>query len=62
MRRLDGAAAEGGHGAGLALKGSGSAIDGLRALAAAGWQAGEGRTTDDIKAALEELAAAGLPT
>jgi glycerol 3-phosphatase-2 len=54
--------AEGGHGAGLALKGSGSAIDGLRALAAAGWQAGEGRTTDDIKAALEELAAAGLPT
>ncbi|HET6186266.1 MAG TPA: HAD family hydrolase, partial [Trebonia sp.] len=54
--------AEGGHGAGLALKGSGSAIDGLRALAAAGWQAGERRTTDDIKAALEELAAAGLPT
>jgi glycerol-1-phosphatase len=46
----------------LALKGSGSAIDGLRALAAAAWQAGEGRTTDDIKAALKELAAAGLPT
>jgi hypothetical protein len=54
--------AEGTHGAGLALKGSGSAIDGLRALAAAAWQAGEGRTTDDIKAALKELAAAGLPT
>ena len=57
--------AEGGQGAGgagLALKGSGSAIDGLRALAAAAWQAGEGRTTDDIKAALKELAAAGLPT
>ena len=51
----------------LALKGSGSAIDGLRALAAAAWQAGEGHTTDDIKtddikAALKELAAAGLPT
>jgi len=59
--------AEGGHGAGLALKGSGSAIDGLRALAAAAWQAGAGRATDDnktddIKAALKELAAAGLPT
>ena len=62
--------AEGGQGAGgagLALKGSGSAIDGLRALAAAAWQAGDGRTaddikTDDIKAALKELAAAGLPT
>jgi hypothetical protein len=51
--------AEGGH---LALKGSGSGIDGLRALAAAAWQAGESRTADDIKAALKELAAAGLPT
>ena len=67
MRRLDGAAGRGRSRRRLALKGSGSAIDGLRALAAAAWQAGEGRTTDDIKtddikAALKELAAAGLPT
>ena len=60
MRRLDGAAAEDGRQ--LTLKGSGSAIDGLRALAAAAWQAADGRTPDDVKAALKELAAAGLPT
>jgi len=51
-----------GRGAGLALQGSGSAIDGLRALAAASWGAAEGRTIDDIKAPLKELADAGLPT
>ena len=46
----------------LALKGSGSAIDGLRALAAAAWDAGRDLTADHIDGALKELAAAGLPT
>ena len=46
----------------FALRGSGSAIDGLRALAAAAWQAGEDLTRDQVAAALKELAAAGLPT
>src|SRR5215472_9462942 len=51
-----------GEGSQFALKGSGSAIDGLRALAKAAWAATEDLTADDIKAALTELAAAGLPT
>jgi len=46
----------------LAVKGSGSAIDGLRALAVAAWRAGDSPAAEDIKAALSELAAAGLPT
>jgi glycerol-1-phosphatase len=45
----------------LALKGSGSAIDGLRALTAAAWDAGERLTQDRVEAALGDLHAAGLP-
>ena len=44
----------------LALKGSGTAIDGLRALAAAAWDSGEQLSRDGVDAALGELAAAGL--
>jgi glycerol 3-phosphatase-2 len=45
----------------LALKGTGTAIDGLRALAAAAWDSGEDLGRDRIDAALAELRAAGLP-
>jgi glycerol-1-phosphatase len=47
----------------LALKGSGAAIDGLRALCAAAWEAIDGSgglTRQDIEAPLGELGAAGL--
>jgi glycerol-1-phosphatase len=47
----------------LALKGSGAAIDGLRALCAAAWDAsdhGNGLTRQDIDGPLAELGAAGL--
>lgn len=44
----------------LALKGTGAAIDGLRALAAAAWDTAEHLGTDQIAAALAELGAAGL--
>ncbi|HTU06015.1 MAG TPA: HAD-IIA family hydrolase [Trebonia sp.] len=44
----------------LALKGTGTAIDGLRALAAAAWDSGERLSRDRVDAALGELAAAGL--
>jgi glycerol-1-phosphatase len=50
-----------GQGAQLALKGTGTAIDGLRALAAAAWDSGENLSRDRIDAALAELGAAGLP-
>src|SRR5215469_3582582 len=50
-----------GQGARLDLTGSGSAIDGLRALAAAAWDAGEQLTRDRVEAALGQLDAAGLP-
>jgi ribonucleotide monophosphatase NagD (HAD superfamily) len=50
-----------GQGARLDLTGSGSAIDGLRALAAAAWDAGEQLTRDRVEAALGQLGAAGLP-
>jgi glycerol 3-phosphatase-2 len=47
----------------LALSGSGAAIDGLRALAAAAWAASDkrgGLDADQVSAALDQLAAAGL--
>lgn len=44
----------------LALKGTGAAIDGLRALAAAAWDTAEHLGTDQIAAALAELGSAGL--
>jgi glycerol-1-phosphatase len=50
-----------GQGARLDLAGSGSAIDGLRALAAAAWDAREQLTRDGVEAALGQLDAAGLP-
>jgi glycerol-1-phosphatase len=46
----------------LALKGTGTAIDGLRALATAAWDSGEQLSRDHVDAALGELGAAGLPT
>jgi glycerol-1-phosphatase len=46
----------------LTVKGSGSAIDGLRALAAAAWDAAGDLSPDQVAAALKELADAGLPT
>jgi len=50
-----------GQGTQLALKGTGTAIDGLRALAAAAWDSGENFSRDRIDAALSELGAVGLP-
>jgi glycerol-1-phosphatase len=44
----------------LALKGTGAAIDGLRALCAAAWDASHAAEGADADAALAELAAAGL--
>ena len=45
----------------IALTGTGSAIDGLRALAASAWDSGEQLTSDRVEAALGQLSAAGLP-
>jgi HAD superfamily hydrolase (TIGR01450 family) len=48
----------------LALTGDGTAIDGLRALAAAAWSVHDkrgGLTDSQVSAALDQLAAAGLP-
>lgn len=45
----------------LALKGSGAAIDGLRALCAAAWSVPGGASAEQAAAALAELGAAGLP-
>ena len=44
----------------LTLKGTGTAIDGLRALAAAAWDSGQTLSKDHVEAALAELGAAGL--
>jgi HAD superfamily hydrolase (TIGR01450 family) len=44
----------------LALKGTGTGIDGLRALAAAAWDGGENLSSDRADAALAELRAVGL--
>lgn len=49
----------------VALAGHGTAVDGLRALAAAAWAASDARgqlADDQVKPALDQLAALGLPT
>jgi glycerol 3-phosphatase-2 len=45
----------------LVLKGTGSGIDGLRALCAVAWSARDGLTRQQAEAVLAELTAAGLP-